>query len=230
VKELAKDADPKLSQNQLELFLDDKIEALVQFEPFPDYQIEAFATLVLDILSRHSYISPVWVTGHADITPHRVGNWKSDPGPLFPWKYLFEQYGIGAWYDQAEVNSMKNQFTPANDHDDIQWVQKQLHAYGYPVDITGELDPLTKHTLRVFMMHFRPENYPGRVDADKCIAPDYIESNYFRSTLDNSLDSEFYAILDSLVRRYVPKETLEEKGIVSLQEYLDNKASFSMKP
>lgn len=62
------------------------------FLPYQSRQIEAIKALVLDILKRYPDISPVNVLGHSDIAAGR----KSDPGPLFPCRALYEK-GIGVW-------------------------------------------------------------------------------------------------------------------------------------
>jgi N-acetylmuramoyl-L-alanine amidase len=66
------------------------------FVPFPDYQVKKVAELVKDLVTRYQ-ISPTNVLAHSDIAPTR----KQDPGPLFPWKKLYDEYGIGMWYDDA---------------------------------------------------------------------------------------------------------------------------------
>ena len=62
------------------------------FVPFPDYQVKKVAELVKDLVTRYQ-ILPTNVLAHSDIAPTR----KQDPGPLFPWKKLYDEYGIGMW-------------------------------------------------------------------------------------------------------------------------------------
>lgn len=53
------------------------------YRAFPAAQIDAVATLLNDIISRHNI--PLWrVLGHSDVAPAR----KDDPGEKFPWKRL----------------------------------------------------------------------------------------------------------------------------------------------
>ena len=129
------------------------------FLPYPAEQIDLLKVLLLDILDRYPDINPVDVVGHADIAPSR----KSDPGPYFPWKELFEA-GIGAWYDQptyAKYNHLFNQDMPP-----IEIMQRALLAYGYPLEETGIIDEQTRFAVRAFQLHFRSSDYSGRMDAE----------------------------------------------------------------
>ena len=62
-------------------------------EPFPEAQIEALLRLLEDLAARHRLPKSA-VIGHSDLAPGR----KIDPGPLFPWKRLFDA-GFGIWPD-----------------------------------------------------------------------------------------------------------------------------------
>lgn len=64
-------------------------------EPFTDAQVEALIRLLQDLTTRHR-IPRTEVIGHSDLAPGR----KIDPGPLFPWKRLFDA-GFGIWPDPA---------------------------------------------------------------------------------------------------------------------------------
>ncbi|TWT19310.1 N-acetylmuramoyl-L-alanine amidase [Luteimonas marina] len=64
-------------------------------EPFSDAQIDAVIRLLDDLSARHR-IPKTGVIGHSDLAPGR----KIDPGPLFPWKRLFDA-GFGIWPDPA---------------------------------------------------------------------------------------------------------------------------------
>ncbi|GMG87910.1 N-acetylmuramoyl-L-alanine amidase [Biformimicrobium ophioploci] len=127
---------------------------------YPDYdrkQIDLLVELVKDILARHPDIGPTQVVGHADITPMR----RTDPGPRFPWEALAKE-GIGAWYDNDKVESYWEQLreVPVS----VGVVQEALAAYGYGLELTGEIDPQTYATLRSFQMHFRPWDVSGEPD------------------------------------------------------------------
>ena len=60
-------------------------------EPFSDAQVDALIRLLDDLTTRHR-IPKTAIIGHSDLAPGR----KIDPGPLLPWKRLFEA-GFGIW-------------------------------------------------------------------------------------------------------------------------------------
>ncbi len=122
--------------------------------PFSDYQIETIIELSKTIIARYQ-IHPTCVVGHSDIAPGR----KVDPGPLFPWKKLYEN-GIGAWFDEKKLP------TAQNIEIDIRKLQENLQTYGYAIEVTGNLDIQTHTVLQAFQMHFRSNNYSGNPDAE----------------------------------------------------------------
>jgi N-acetylmuramoyl-L-alanine amidase len=125
-----------------------------KYYPFEDYQIESVIQLAKRIVKDYS-IQPTGVTGHADIAPGR----KFDPGPLFPWKKLYDQ-GIGAWPDKSDVEAIEKQIS-IDPGFDYKWIQDNLRVYGYKIETTGELDKQTKGVIIAFQMHFQPDNYLG---------------------------------------------------------------------
>lgn len=127
------------------------------FYPFSHYQIESVIQLAKRIVKDYG-IQPTGVTGHADIAPGR----KSDPGPLFPWKRLYE-HGIGAWPDDSKVEEIEK-YISINQGIDYKWMQDNLRAYGYKIESTGKLDQQTKDVISAFQMHFQPDNYSGVPD------------------------------------------------------------------
>lgn len=133
------------------------------FYGYPEQQIKKVATLAKDIIDRY-HIDPVNVLGHSDIAPQR----KQDPGPQFPWKRLYEEYKIGAWYEEAQKNIYLSQF-PFNDIYTISFinsVQNDLNKYGYEIQKTGQWDEQTKKVIMAFQYHFRPERCDGIMDAE----------------------------------------------------------------
>ena len=129
------------------------------FHDFDAEQIDLVIELVLGILERHPRIDPVDIVGHADVASNR----RMDPGPKFPWRRLHE-HGIGAWYDDDAAARYRERFEA--DPPDLALLQQALNAYGYDVDVTGEIDAQTRFVLRAFQMHFRPSNWSGIPDAE----------------------------------------------------------------
>ena len=112
-------------------------------------------------------IPPTNILAHSDIAPTR----KQDPGPLFPWKKLYEEHQIGMWYDEDK----KQSFYPSaldditilyEDASFIRKVQTSFKSFGYDIQITGMWDKQTKSVIEAFQYHFRPENYNGILDAE----------------------------------------------------------------
>ena len=129
------------------------------FVAFPDEQIDLVIELVMDILERNPGIDPVDVIGHGDIAPKR----RIDPGPLFPWKRLYD-HGIGAWYDDDTFARYRDQFDSALP--DMTTLQAALKAYGYLIDETGENDTQTRFVIRAFQSHFRQSDFSGAIDVE----------------------------------------------------------------
>ncbi|MFL0062097.1 N-acetylmuramoyl-L-alanine amidase [Tenacibaculum maritimum] len=145
------------------------------FIDFPEYQVKKIATLSKNIIDRYQ-IKPENVIGHADITPTR----KFDPGPKFPWKRLYYDYNIGAWYNYNDKDKFIKEFPLDSTHevDFIKSVQRDFKKYGYKIEESGEWDTDTESVIRAFKYHFRPEKHDG------------------------TLDSETWAILKALLKKY----------------------------
>lgn len=77
------------------------------FKPFTRSQIDIGAKLIKDIIRRHN-IHDKNIVAHSDIAPLRPdGSRKFDPGPLFPWRYLFQKYQIGLFIDENLTQQTK---------------------------------------------------------------------------------------------------------------------------
>ncbi|MGC1182389.1 N-acetylmuramoyl-L-alanine amidase [Legionella sp.] len=140
--------------------------------PYEEYQIETVIALAKKIVDDYK-IEPVNVIGHSDIAPGR----KQDPGPLFPWKKLFEN-NIGAWFDEQQVAEKIRDIKKAitiNFHE----LQENLKTYGYPIEITGKLDQQTRNVLQAFQMHFRQNDISGEPDAETVIILENLVQKYF---------------------------------------------------
>ncbi len=140
--------------------------------PYPDAQIAVVGRLAADIVARHG-IRPHKVVGHADVAPNR----KSDPGPLFPWKKLYEQYRLGAWPEEEAIGYYRSQQPFRGD---IAGLQAKLLAYGYDAPQTGVLDAQTTSVVAAFQMHFRPARYDGLPDVETAAILDALLEKYFR--------------------------------------------------
>lgn len=138
-------------------------DTLMKFYPYPEHQFKKVAILCQDIVNRYK-IEPQDVVAHSDIAPQR----KQDPGAMFPWKRLYDEYQVGAWYDEADKTYFIHRYR-SNKINDVRFilsVQDELEEYGYQISKSGIWDKQTKKVLRAFQMHFRPENYNGYLDAE----------------------------------------------------------------
>lgn len=129
------------------------------WQPYPPEQVDALIRLAKDIVARYR-IPPTRVVGHSDIAPQR----KIDPGPLFPWKALYDA-GVGAWPDAATVAAELGGRAP-DAPADVGALQSKLARYGYDVATDGVFDERTRRVFAAFQMHFRPRDYSGTPDAE----------------------------------------------------------------
>ncbi|WP_415679733.1 N-acetylmuramoyl-L-alanine amidase [Vibrio ordalii] len=128
------------------------------FSPYHPQQIAALKSLAINILQRYPDVSPTNIIGHSDVSPGR----KSDPGALFPWKELYLS-GIGAWYDEETKTKYCKKFqTNLPNKNDI---LEKLKTYGYGTTKTEDAQ-VYQQLIRAFQLHFRPENYSGKVDIE----------------------------------------------------------------
>lgn len=137
------------------------------FPSFPEEQVKKVAALVKDIASRYN-IPPTNILAHSDIAPTR----KQDPGPMFPWKTLYDNYQVGMWYDDAaKINFLSTTTVEdfAMQYDTPQFIYKiqtALNKFGYKLDNTTSWDKQTKQTIEAFQYHFRPEKADGIMDME----------------------------------------------------------------
>ena len=108
-------------------------------------QLDAVLLLLRDLCFRYQ-IRPENVVGHSDIAPGR----KPDPGPLFPWKWLYSN-GVGAWYDDP---------VPSCCMEDHSRTMEKLREYGYKHE---DNDPRVEAIVRAFQMHFMPQDVTGKI-------------------------------------------------------------------
>ena len=127
------------------------------FPAYSEPQIELLVDLIKQVLERNPEIGAVDVVGHSDIAIMR----RSDPGPKFPWRRLFDE-GIGIWPDGEAVASYRERFKLALPS--AQTLQTALLALGYQVEVTAAWDIQTRFAVRAFQLRFRPTDYSGFLD------------------------------------------------------------------
>ena len=126
---------------------------------FDELQIKKVAELVQDIAARYD-ISPKNIVGHADIAPSR----KIDPGAKFPWQRLYDEYGIGAWYDEFDKQFFMHPdaFAAAT----IREIKQAFRDYGYQINDTDAWDKASRDVVYAFQLHFRPQRPTGEMDLE----------------------------------------------------------------
>ncbi|MBP2279431.1 N-acetyl-anhydromuramyl-L-alanine amidase AmpD [Psychrobacter sp. PL15] len=131
-------------------------EHYVEFE---EIQIKKVAQLVQDLALRYD-ISPKNIIGHSDMAPSR----KIDPGAKFPWQRLYEQYGIGAWYDEQDKQLFMNQdeFAAAS----VQEIKQEFREYGYRINDTDVWDKKSHDVIYAFQLHFSPQHLTATMDLE----------------------------------------------------------------
>ena len=145
------------------------------FVAFDEWQIKKVAQLVQDIAKRYD-ISPKNIIGHSDLAPSR----KIDPGAKFPWERLYKEYGVGAWYDEADKQLFINQVPLATPT--IPEIKQAFRDYGYQINDSDEWDKASRDVVYAFQLHFRPQHPTGE------------------------LDLETYAILKALNKKYAGRD------------------------
>lgn len=126
---------------------------------FDELQIKKVAELVQDIATRYD-ISPKNIIAHSDMAPSR----KIDPGAKFPWERLYFDYGIGAWYDEADKQEIMNRRTLVAPS--VQEIKQAFRKYGYQINNSDEWDKPSRDVIYAFQLHFRPQQPTGDMDAE----------------------------------------------------------------
>ena len=142
-----------------ELLTIDELSSSCTFLEYDPDQILELIKLMKGISERYPDIEPVNIVGHSDIAPSR----KVDPGPLFPWKQLYEA-GFGIWYEESDVELFREVFDarlPTVDE-----LQKEMLVLGYPIELSGDEDLQSQMVVRSFQMRFRSDKYDGFFDAE----------------------------------------------------------------
>lgn len=142
-----------------------------QFPPYHPEQIKAVKELAKNIVQRYPDITPTNIVGHSDIAPGR----KSDPGPAFPWKELYDE-GVGAWYDDSLKKNYHEKFI--NSLPSKEKIISKLKRYGYNTE-NAHTDVGYQYLIRAVQLHFRPENYDGRIDPETAAIIYALTDKYF---------------------------------------------------
>jgi N-acetyl-anhydromuramyl-L-alanine amidase AmpD len=94
-----------------------------QWETWTEEQIKSVAELTASLVDEYNIDS--WnIIGHSDCACGR----KPDPGPVFPWKKLHDEYGVGFWPEEGSTIAEEL----VNGLDDKDYIHF-LHVFGYPV-------------------------------------------------------------------------------------------------
>ena len=130
-----------------------------RWQPYTEHQFRAVARLLLELTERYQ-IASTRLVGHSDISPGR----KVDPGPRFPWQRLYQEYGLGAWPDEAKVQALLASTDPLAP--DVASLQTMLASYGYDLPRSDVLDERTRAVISAFQLHFRPALCDGNPDRE----------------------------------------------------------------
>lgn len=130
-----------------------------RYIPFNPVQIDKVAFLIRQLSEKYE-IAPENILGHSDIAPGR----KQDPGPLFPWEFLYRSHGLGSWYDQRDFNKYYN--WSLYDSYSIKAIKAEFKKFGYDMNDTNEWDAPSRKVLYAFQMHYRPKKLTGEMDLE----------------------------------------------------------------
>lgn len=136
----------------------------VPFENFVDFeetQIVQVGRLLQELSTRYN-IDPRNIVAHSDVSPGR----KIDPGAKFPWERLYHEFGVGAWYDEADKAYFLAQ---SPDVIQAQDVRQALSDFGYQIQFTqpgNDRDNRLKTVIYAFQLHFNPQHATGVMDKD----------------------------------------------------------------
>jgi N-acetylmuramoyl-L-alanine amidase len=153
------------------------------YPDFAESQMDLVIELLDDLLLRYPDISATNIVGHSDIAPGR----KIDPGPRFPWQRLYK-LGFGAWFDDETVIRYWDRFRQQSMP--LENIQRALSAYGYGIEVTGELDKQTRDVLGAFQMHFRPYQVTGEPTLETTAILYALIEKYFPAQLQELLRIE----------------------------------------
>ena len=160
------------------------------------------------------------VVTHSDIAIGR----RSDSGPMFPYKEIFEKYGAGYYPKSKYINLDK--FSELTDGDYV----KLLEIYGYGRGENGRAFDLTDNQIiKAFKLHF----YPGDLsedlnDSTKKMILNLVASYYnYEDLITHSLDKEFRKDLDSFLSENRDRTQSLSDFVTGWNDYSRVKAFFA---
>ena len=126
---------------------------------FTEGQVRKIAQLIKRLAAKYE-IAPTNIIGHSDMAPSR----KIDPGAKFPWERLYKEFGVGAWYDEAD----KQQFMNPSEFEGqtIADIKREFKKYGYAINDTDTWDKPSRNVIYAFQLHFRPDNLSAEMDLE----------------------------------------------------------------
>lgn len=130
------------------------------FIEYPEAQFQKVVSLVQDLSSKYN-ISAKHILAHSDIAPTR----KMDPGPKFPWERLYKEYGLGAWFDEADKQAFLND-RATYEKASIASIKGEFKKYGYKANDTNLWDEDSRRLIYNFQAHFLPHNLTGNMDLE----------------------------------------------------------------
>lgn len=126
---------------------------------FKDTQIKKIGQLLQSLVAKYE-ITPTNIIGHSDMAPSR----KIDPGAKFPWERLYKEFGVGAWYDEADKQQFMNQ--QEFESQSISDIKQMLRDYGYAINDTEDWDKPSRDVIYAFQLHFCPDNLSAEMDLE----------------------------------------------------------------
>lgn len=156
---------------------------------FSDEQIKSTGQLIFALQQEYK-IPGRFVVTHSDVAIGR----KSDSGPMFPYKKIFEEYGAG-YYPESKYINLTN--FPGLTNDDY---VKLLEIYGYNKGENGKAFDLTDNQIiKAFKLHFYPGDLSEELnDNTKKKIINLISDYYnYKDLITHSLDYKFRNDIDS---------------------------------
>lgn len=155
------------------------------YNKYNRHQIEKLADLIKFLANEYN-IHPKNILGHSDVAPDR----KQDPGARFPWRWLYENYNIGLWYDKDDYNL----FMTNNDYSKLSVldIKKEFIDYGYSsMPINDVWDNASKEVVYAFQSKFRNNKIDGNIDLETYVIAKALNK---RVKLIDEEDNTYYDI------------------------------------